>query len=199
MPQKLTGNTKPSTRPRVRHACFTINNPEVDRADYAEVLIANELVSYICIGSEVGASGTAHFQGYIEFEHQVDFEVARHLLLNGHIERRRGTADQAAKYCKKDGAFTEWGTISRQGARSDLDELVAMVEGGASTFEIATALPVQFVKYHKGVLALQAALIGPRAAAPEVRVYYGGTGTGKSFKAREWLPDAYVWHPQQGT
>jgi len=199
MPQKLTGNTKPSTRPRVRNACFTLNNPTVHCDAFTKDLVDSNLVQYICVGNEVGASGTPHFQGYIEFQHQLDFAAAQQLLDKAHIEPRRGTAQQAADYCKKDGEFTEWGTLSKQGQRTDVDEMVAMVQEGASTFEIATALPAQYVKYHKGIMALQAALIEPRVTAPEVRVWYGGTGTGKSFKAREWLPDAYVWHPQQGT
>lgn len=199
VPQKLPGNTIPATRTKLRNACFTINNPKMDRNDLMSSLFQTELVSYAVVGSEIGESGTPHFQGYVEFKHQVDFSLVRTMLHNGHIEARKGTAGQASLYCQKEGEWGEMGKISAQGDRSDIHAITDMVVEGKSTYEIASTYPAQFVRYHKGLLALRAALIQRRAAVPEVNVYHGATGTGKSYRAREWLPNAYVWHPQQGT
>jgi len=199
MTQKLPGNTKPATRRRLRNACFTINNPQTERETFVKRLIDSELISYVIVGSEVGESGTPHYQGYVEFKAQVDFDIVHNWLLKGHIEARRGTAQQAADYCTKDGEYSSWGTLSGQGTRTDIEAVASLVANDASTFDIASSYPVQYIKYFKGIMALQCALIKPRETVPTVRVFYGGTGTGKSYRARQWLPDAYVWHPQQGT
>lgn len=199
MPQKLTGNTTPSTRRKLRNACFTLNNPDMEHSVLLDGLVHSQMTNYIVIGKEVGESGTPHFQGYVEFKQQVDFHLVLKWLPKAHIESRRGSAHQASIYCKKDGDFLEWGTLSRQGERSDIDELAQMVNNRASTLEIARTLPTQYIKFHRGVHALQSALTEARTEVPEVRVFHGTTGTGKSFQARQWLPNAYVWHPQQGT
>lgn len=73
MLQKLPGNTKPATRPQLRNACFTINNPE-DPQGFLALLQVREEISYFVVGNEVGASGTPHLQGYVEFTRPMDFK-----------------------------------------------------------------------------------------------------------------------------
>jgi len=196
MAQKLAGNTN---RQRVRNVCFTLNNPALSLEDFADRLVDSRQVSYYVVGQEVGASGTAHFQGYVEFQSTVEWSSAHALLMKAHMELRRGTAEQARNYCQKDGSWTSHGEISQQGSRSDIQAVADAVRSGSSLTDIAMDFPVQFIKFHKGIGALQARCVVPRCAVPQVRVFHGGTGTGKSFRAREWLPNAYVWHPQQGT
>lgn len=198
LPQKLPGNTKPATRRKLRNACFTLNNPTVTREAFFSDLVTSGKVSYVVIGSEVGESGTPHFQGYVELKGQMDFHIVHEMLRKAHIEIRWGTAQQAADYCRKDGAFIEWGTISAQGERTDIHMVAEMIRDKYSMLEIASTYPIQYIKYFKGIWALQAALIEPRNEVPTVKVYCGPTGTGKSYKARSWLPEAYIWHPQQG-
>ncbi|AXH74080.1 MAG: putative viral replication protein [Circoviridae sp.] len=200
MPQKLAGNTnrQPSTRPRVRNVCFTVNNPALDQASFGSLLAGSSLVSFFCFGLERGASGTPHFQGYVEFKDQVDWDKAHSLLLNGHIEPRRGTAQQACDYCKKDGNYLEHGIMSNQGSRTDIQVVADALLDGCSLRDVAMDFPVQFIKFHKGISAFKSVTVGCRSSVPEVQVFYGLTGTGKSMRAREWLPNAYVWHPQQG-
>lgn len=194
--QKLPGNT--IRQQQLRNVCFTINNPSLDMEELAQTLKEAHSVSYFVFGKEVGESGTPHYQGYVELKHSVEFMTIHKLLCNGHIEARRGTVEQAVEYCRKDGEFTEWGTVSAQGERNDIKSVAELVKSGAATYEIAMTYPVQYIRYHKGIQALQSALIEPRVGIPEVRVYHGPTGTGKSYEARCWLPNAYVWHPQQG-
>ena len=197
---KWAGNTIPPTkRPQVRNVCFTLNNPE-DPEGFAKQLRAYTSSRYFVFGEEIGASNTPHLQGYIEFDRPIDWGVAHGLLLKSHMEPRRGTAAQASAYCKKDGTFTEWGNMSSQGERTDIEEVTSFIRDfSPSMREVALQYPIQFVKFHKGLMAYQHSMTVPRCAAPEVRVYWGLSGTGKSFRARRWLPDAYIWHPQQGT
>ncbi len=55
-----------------------------------------------------------------------------------------------------------------------------MVAAGRSDFEIATEAPEEYMRLHRGVAALRAALNQPRMRKTEVRIYWGPTGTGKT-------------------
>lgn len=224
MAQKLPGNTKPATmdqRTRMRNACWTWNNPD-DIARITAKLQAWKGVTYLVFGEEVGEQETPHLQGYVEFSNPKDFNAIRKMLENSHIEPRQGTAKDAANYCKKgeqpkpewyeckekgpnwglNAKVTEWGTISEQGARNDLSAACEMIREGKPMRTIAQEHPETFVKYHRGIMALKCTLIVPRNQKPDIRIYWGGPGTGKSHKAREWLGNAnsedppFIWHPQ---
>ena len=210
-------------RMRVRNCCFTWNNPPVGAVDQIRALT---YVQYACIGEEVGASGTPHLQGYLEFRNPKDFNVVHKALGNAHIEPRRGTAEQAAAYCRKgtqardqwkvdgeDGVdhgrnavVHEWGEMSQQGHRTDIKAAVDLItEEKASIRTVALECPLPFVKFHKGFTALRYHHIPDRHEHPEVVVYWGATGTGKSRRAREDLAsenedadETYVWGPGRG-
>ena len=62
--------------------------------------------------------------------------------------------------------------------------------------EVALEFPEPFIKYHKGMMAYKSLITsrGPRKCppdGPEVWVFWGATGTGKSRRAFETWPDAY--------
>lgn len=181
---------------KVRHACFTINH-----YDGTEVPALKDWsqVSYCVVGQEVGEQGTPHLQGYVEFKQQVLLSTFKNKVSRKlHVAERRGTPAQASDYCKKDGQFDEWGSISQQGRRTDLEVACEMISTGAKIRDVAVSYPDTFVKFHKGFKALQTALIEPRSEVPNVTVYYGETGVGKSRKAREVTERPYVWGPEQG-
>lgn len=159
-----------------RNICFTINNPtEEDRA-----WVQGVECSYIVAGDEVGASGTLHIQGYIEFKTPKRFTTLKNECTRAHWEKRRGSAKQAADYCKKDGKFIERGTITKQGRRADLEDPVADVLAGVPMREIAAAHPIEYVKFHKGLERLQWRLAPDRNTPPEVVWLWGAAGTGKT-------------------
>lgn len=169
-----------------------------DLEDKIAALRAWKAVTYCVVGEEVGESGTPHLQGYTEMNASKKFDTVQNKLYGAHIEHRRGTAVQAADYCKKDGKFVEWGEISNQGARNDLSVAVAMIKEGKRMREVAEQESTTFVKFHKGLKALKSELVIPRNEVPVVTVLYGTTGKGKSKKARELMGSEqyYVWHPQ---
>jgi len=67
----------------------------------------------------------------MEFEKKVGIKHIKTYLPRAHIEGRKGTAEQAITYCKKDGAWIERGEPSKQGERTDLERAREDAVGGA--------------------------------------------------------------------
>lgn len=192
---------------------FTFNNTaDILAADSAfmgdtrqriEDLIDNGTIRYIVYGHEVGEAGNHHLQGYVEFATPHTYSAAGGLLgLRGaHWEMRRGTAYQAAEYCKKDGDFLEWGTPpqqtyaeKRRSRATELEDqwtaLRAYIDD--HPFSTITEMPVGFHRLIRSNMQYVKALTmeaQQRAAAGmrDVRtiVYWGLTGTGKTFNAMQ--------------
>lgn len=141
--------------------------------------------SYIIWGEEVcPTTGRDHLQGYIEFKQGVTFNTVKRRLGNpaAHVTVRKGTQLQAVDYCKKDGAFHEFGEAAAQGKRSDLDAVRAGLSAGHGMRRIirdgASYVGLRYAE--KRLTYLEA----PRAdAVPDVLWYWGGTGTGKTRAA----------------
>lgn len=178
---------------RLRNFVFTINN--YTHNDVANC--KNLPFRYIVFGYETGENGTPHLQGYCELPNALTFSSLKKKLPRAHIEKRKGTAEQASEYCKKDQSFYESGEISKQGKRTDIETVIEMVDDGNSNKSIAIAEPVTYFKFHKHINAYRAATLLPRDEVPTVQVFYGATGTGKSHTAREIFHNKnyYVWSP----
>lgn len=174
---------------RHRNFCFTINNPtNEDRAKLLETPYR-----YLVYGEEKGESGTPHLQGYCELRNQMRLNAIKAHMPRAHIEARRGTARQAADYCKKDGQYIEHGTMSRPGRRSDIDSLYSLAREGKSDYEMAESTGSTFMRYYKGAREVRFVYQSHDTAwrPVEVQVYYGGPGTGKTRKAYEIDPSLY--------
>lgn len=118
---------------RARHWQFTINNYTDDHERALSELAEASYTGYLVYGKEVGASGTPHLQGHVSFVSQrrflqvkADFPDGTHLevvrLLQHHID-----------YCKKDGAYREFGTppdFAKSNKRNEFDEFRATVASG---------------------------------------------------------------------
>ena len=92
---------------RARNWAFTINNYR----DFPKELPRGPPpVTYLCFGKEVSTNGTPHLQGFVSFKNAV-YRPSRFFEQygRGHFEMARGTADENAEYCSKDGDFTEFG------------------------------------------------------------------------------------------
>jgi len=136
-------------------------------------------------GKEVGESGTPHLQGYVEYKNPRDMTAVKKMLGSRvHLEKAMGTAKQASDYCKKEGKYTERGTMSvGAGHRSDLDTLGMRVLSGEKPEKIAEDNPGAYIKYHRGLQALANTLPSPKWRDVKVLVYYGPTGSGKTRTA----------------
>jgi len=83
--------------------CFTINNPRADRPGREGDLtrVKTWQFKYLVVQLEVGAEGTPHLQGFVQFETKQRLKALKKLHKRAHWEPRRGSAYQAAHYCKK--------------------------------------------------------------------------------------------------
>lgn len=165
---------------RLRSFCFTSFLP--DKYEAWKQLD----VKYVCYGIEVSPeTGRIHLQGYCELVRRARISTIKELFDdNGmHIEPRRGTAQQAAIYCKKDGNYHEHGVISQQGARTDISHIRGLLlEENPSMYQVLyEAHSLQAVTIAKVWFTYRERV---RDFKPDVSWFWGPTGSGKSYWAR---------------
>jgi len=167
---------------QMRNVVFTWNNYPEDHVDMLSKMPDN---SYLVYGYEVAKTGTPHLQGYIEFEKPVRFETLKKRFPKVYFAKRKGTATQAADYCKKEGhnVFEE-GTISQQGKRTDIDCVRDQMQGDKPTLRevVLIATSVQSVRFAEIYLKYHEV---QRDFKPSVTWLFGKAGTGKTLRARE--------------
>lgn len=178
------------TNARSRGWCFTLNNPGL--ADDLDIEELKEVATYVIIGKETGSEGTPHYQGFCRFQHPQSFQRLKDLLPRAHIEVQRGTAQQAAEYCKKDGNFEEFGEPPKSGAQTTKEKwrkVIALAEEGKMD-EIKDEYPGIYVLHRPKLLALRKR---PTMILNDLvnEWWVGPTGTGKSRKLWADYPDHY--------
>lgn len=152
---------------------------------------------YLIVGKEVGAGGTPHLQGYVEFQNPKTISAVKRIpgFARAHIEKRRGSPREAADYCRKDGDVYEKGEISRQGSRSDLQAIREEIEQGATERQIAETHFEQWVVYRRSFERYRSLLAVRRTWKSRVIVLVGPTGVGKTRFVYHQHPDdeIFVW------
>ncbi len=153
-------------------------------------------VRYLCFQKEVcPTTEKIHYQGYVEFTNSRNAKAALAGLLGdkvAHFEQRRGSPTQARNYCRKaessvPDTFREFGVISNQGKRSDLDFIGEQIISGVPVRKLAKLFPGHYIRCGKGMDRLEflcardAAMLHER----ELRVYvlWGRGGVGKTRAA----------------
>lgn len=191
---KSFGNVSMSSR-QSKYWVFTLNNYTDDELLDIHLLGETTDVTYLVYGKEVGESGTPHLQGYVELASRCRLSGIRKLLgSRGHYEPRKGTAAEASKYCKKDGVFMEYGTIStislKPGRRTDLLAVKETLDNGGTIGDVAESHFGLYLQYRRG-LESYIRLKHPPAIRPNLEVYvlWGATGVGKSRIAHHLFPD----------
>ncbi|HUD44048.1 MAG TPA: hypothetical protein VMR41_00740 [Patescibacteria group bacterium] len=184
---------------RGRCCVFTINNPTAEDED---LFCSSEMVNYCIYGHETGEEETYHLQGYAQFNKQISLKAVKKIFPRAHIERVRGTQQQAIEYCKKDGHFDEFGTLKRHGGKDSTqaknsvkyadikesivvehDTLINVINNCDNTAQIKYAELIE-----KYVVPLQEVNIKRK-----VYWYFGPTGSGKTRTAFEMLNRGSWW------
>lgn len=169
--------------------CFTINN--YTQAD--ETAVQGWNCCYLVYGREIGDSGTPHLQGFVTFGGKAKrLSAVKKLHATAHWEVTKGSSQQAAEYCKKDGDVYEKGTTPFQGKRSDLEEACNMIKDGKRLREVADELPTTYVKFSRGLKDLALTLTDSYEHDDTRGIWiWGPPGVGKSRYARREWPDSY--------
>lgn len=95
------GNTI-SPASQIRVWCFTLNNPTLDEIDKIDASFKVNAKKWV-FAKEVGASGTPHLQGYVEFNGPKRLAGAKACISErAHVERAKGNAAQNYAYCTKE-------------------------------------------------------------------------------------------------
>lgn len=196
--------TKASTR-----WCFTLNSWTPDHEDTLKTVPCK----YLVYGKEKGQSGTPHLQGFITFSKPKRLSALKKISDTAHWEITKGTSLQASDYCKKGSqSHDEWkehgasgpnfgvgaevfedGIAPTPGKRTDLQGVCDMIKDGESLQSIASQHPETFIKFGRGIRDLKLTLDTKYTPAGTRGIWYwGAPGTGKSRKAREDNPDAYL-------
>jgi len=125
--------------------CFTINNYTPETVLKCRGAVGQAGIKGICWGFEVGEQGTPHMQGYLQ-ANQDKYNRLMRVIGTCHMEKQKGTSQEAMDYCKKDGDYHEYGEFisieapkKRQGKRNDLDALREAINRGESYEEICEA------------------------------------------------------------
>ena len=180
-----------------RSVCFTLNNYTP-----AEILhIQNGVFKFIIYQEERGAEGTPHLQGYAQLPSATVFSTWKRLLgPRAHIEATKGNAQSNIDYCTKDvdripgSLIFERGSRPVQGERTDLTAICAAAMDPTVTLASIISLDApNFLRFHKGVMAIKTILAPKRSFKSEVFWFFGGTGTGKSHRARELAGERSFW------
>lgn len=154
---------------------------------------------YICGQLECGTH--LHLQFYVQRQKQTSLlQMKRQVNDKAHWEPCRATVAQNIAYVTKEETRVAgpwaFGTPCTTGQRTDLDRVAEMVDMGASLRSVAIECKTTFIRYHKGIKAYHDMINsrGPRVMGPdgpEVWVFWGASGTGKSRDAFSRWPDAY--------
>lgn len=173
-------------RGRYRNWCFTINNYTDAEISHLQSLHLRSRVAYIIFGRETGSNGTPHLQGYVELGVAMRLRSIKDLLGGSrvHCERRLGTPQQASEYCKKEGDYEEYGVQqrTRQGNRTDLNEVKASIDQGATMVDLANDHFTTFLRYERGLRSYVEMHNPHRSWKTIVTYYFGPTGSGKSSR-----------------
>lgn len=189
---------------RGRAWCFTSFKLDLLEYKWEE----EENVKYIIIGrEECPTTGKEHLQGYVELWNKKTMNKVKSILKDPavHLEKRRGGQVEAIQYCKKDGRWKEWGKKDEQGKRRDLDQIREKLKNGDTMLKIADEHFGDFVRYYKGFMLYKDLLDRESAkqragVPPEVIVYVGRAGAGKSyhcFKDSDYQASGYLFMCQQ--
>jgi hypothetical protein len=139
--------------------CFTWNNPPVtvDGGNVVQPRFLEDEMEYLVYQYEMGANGTPHWQGYVEFKRRRTYNQARELLQapGAACFNRRGSQQQAIDYCKKmetrvEGATPfEHGTpkMTNQGQRNDLVEFKEAIKEGKRKRDLVDEHTTCMAKY----------------------------------------------------
>jgi len=116
------------------------------------------------------------------------------------MERRRGTRDDAIKYCSKqatrvEGPYTagDPDDAPNPGKRSDLLELKSFIDGGKSLKEVSEEFFGTFLRYERSIRSYLGMHAEPRTWKTVTQVHWGRSGCGKTYAVWNQHERESIW------
>jgi len=149
-------------------------------------------MQYLLCGKEKGEKGTYHIQGYVQMKKRTTLLAMKKIFPRAHLESSRGTPEQNYAYCTKDGESHDHGDMLKgQGARSDLDGIKQLVDGGSNLTDIREQYYSQYMRYQRQIIKDIEVVAHDRTEKSRLLILVGPTGVGKSRYCFEHHPGAY--------
>lgn len=177
--------------PQARKWCFTtFDETTRDNLDNKTTDdVSRPRLRYLVFQEETCPStGRWHIQGYAEFKDPVRRNALQQWIGDRvcRCEPANGTAEQNKAYCTKEDTRVpdtdprEIGAPGKQGQRNDLEGLQDAIRAGDPTALLWEDHFPTMVRYHRAVDAYRMVQLPAEREPPEVTVYWGPTGTGKT-------------------
>lgn len=178
---------------RQRNWVFTVNNYCDDEVEAIKALKCK----YLVFGFEVGEQGTPHLQGLICFQSGMTRKSLSKKIPRARLDVMRGTFEQASKYCKKDGVFFESGELPKDPKKKGEVEQSRWKRARELALEgefddIDDQIFLRCYGTLKKIRSDKLMMEKKPDSTAEHLWFWGKAGTGKSRRARELYPDAYL-------
>lgn len=197
-----------------KHWCFTLNNYTDDEYGCFGTHVASGRLDYVCIGRETGANGTPHLQGHVYRKAKARLQwLKRNVSDRAHWEISKCYA-KSIDYCKKgDQPKAEWDELGVSGPsfglradvvefgvpppaigeRTDLQHATNLLLNGFCMRDIALECPTVYIKFNRGLHALQSVLFDSYESPSCRGIWiFGPPGSGKSHATRNFESDLYI-------
>ena len=175
---------------RHRNYTITLNNYTEEELIKLQELGLKD-IEYIVLGGEIAPNtGTPHIQGFVRWRNAKTEQATRKRLpRRSHVEIAIGTPHQNYLYCTKDGNVL-WELGDRpekvgQGKRKDMSDIKKKVAQNANIKQMLKDDDIQNYQQLKYAEQLKKYYETTRNWKPEVKWYWGATGTGKTKTAYE--------------
>lgn len=204
-----------------RRCMITFNLPDVHLdVDWCNAVRKLPALKYAVWQLErAPTTGRAHYQLYCEFSEVTTRKRIQHHLPGAHVEKAIGSREVCRAYCTKTETRADgpWEFFARsrsrsvsppphhsgggaggpgQGFRTDIAEFRDAIRNGATDNNLLDVYPHLMARYPGFVGSVRRALPPPAdKQPPEVHIYFGPPGTGKSRLAHDLAPSAYIKVP----
>lgn len=177
---------------KVQKVCFTYNN-YTEAGEAALIAYIESKAKFAVFGHEVApTTGTPHLQGYINHLKQTRFTTLTKALPGCHFVNAKGSDQDNLNYCTKTDkdSYYSFGTPQKSGKRNDLLIACNLAKNSPTIRQLTDELPDMYVKYQKGLTALNEMYQPHRDPSnpPVVLWLWGKAGVGKTTFAFRNFP-----------
>lgn len=172
-----------SAERRTRSWGFTLNNYTQGEHDAIWARRIEHGIQYLCMGYEVGQSGTPHLQAFTYFAQAIGLSKLKELIPRAHWDPITNKDYYIDNYCMKSGKFNEAGERPKQGKRTDIDMIKTLVAQNAPMEEIYDKC-TSYQAYRIGEIG-KSLKSRKRNWVTEVYCFFGKSGSGKTRAAFE--------------